>query len=119
MPEETADKGLIGTNVFERREVQRWRFWGREAFLKENASLPQCLSILSKVKNASLPVRKKRILLQKLPSPFWGRFLYRKPCLAKADTAPMLVASTMPPPVSMLNPVKPYFLLNTVCTTPK
>ena len=42
-----------------------------------------------------------------------------KACLAKADTAPILAASTMPPPVSMLNPVKPYFLLNTVCTTPK
>ncbi|XUR86267.1 hypothetical protein WCP94_002907 [Bilophila wadsworthia] len=41
---------MIGTNVFERREVQHRRFWGREAFLKENASFPQCLSILSKVK---------------------------------------------------------------------
>lgn len=29
--------------------------------------------------------------------------------MAKADTAPILAASTMPPPVSMLNPVKPYF----------
>ena len=51
-------------------------------------------------------------------SPF-RRSLYRSPCFANAETAPMLVASIMPPPVSMLKPEKPYFLLRTVCTTPK